>query len=143
MEAARETGVLTLVSEMSGLEGKRAAGSQALEPWAWGWEQAGVRSSASLRLLNPSGGGERGRWGGGPRGWGWGGRPDRDGGVSSSRVLIEVVLSFLNFNFKAPGILVKESGGSSFDCIVGGVGECWLGVLTVTVKKVMKIVVFR
>lgn len=34
-------GVLTLVSEMSGLEGKRAAGSQALEPWAGGWEQAG------------------------------------------------------------------------------------------------------
>lgn len=59
MEAARETGVLTLVSEMSGLEGKRAAGSQALEPWARGWEQAGVRSSASLRLLNPSGGGEQ------------------------------------------------------------------------------------
>lgn len=63
--------------------------------------------------------------------------------VSSSRVLIEVVLSFQNFNFKAPGILVKESGGSSLDCIVSGGGDCWLGVLTVTVKKVMKIVVFR
>ena len=46
---------------MSGQEGKQAAGSQALEPWAGGWEQAGVRSSASLRLLNPSGGGEPGR----------------------------------------------------------------------------------
>ena len=33
--------------------------------------------------------------------------------VSSSRILIEVVSSFQNFNFKAPRILVKESGDSS------------------------------
>lgn len=38
------TGVLMLVSELSGLEKEPAAGGQALEPWDGGWEEKLVRA---------------------------------------------------------------------------------------------------